>query len=84
MKNELEIWLEGRPQIIKDLVVKLPPSCRYKLSSTGQHCDVYSYSENGTVTITVNGHDSEVLDAINKMIPMNVFGINPNDLEFIE
>jgi len=80
---EFEEWLKDRPEIIKTMAGKLKPWFRYRLKTTGQHCNLYSYSENGTVTIEVNGHDSEVLDAINKMIPIGVFGINPDDLEVL-
>lgn len=44
---------------------------------------LYSYSEDGTVTVTVDGHDSEILDAMNSAMPINVFGISADDLEVL-
>jgi len=83
VKKEFNEWLEGRPEVIQKLAEKLKPWFRYRLKPTGQHCLLYSYSEDGTVTITVDGHDSEWLDKMNKMMPINVFGISPDDLEIL-
>jgi hypothetical protein len=83
--EELEIefneWLKDRPEIIKLMAEKLKPWLRYRLKTTGQHCNLYSYSEDGTVTVTVNGHDSEILNHMNELIEVNVFGVSPDDLE---
>ena len=83
MKKEFDEWLRDRPAVIKELAEKLPPWNRYQLKTTGQHCHLYSYSEDGTVTITVDGHDSEILDAMNSAMPINVFGISSDDLEVL-
>lgn len=76
-------WLRGRPQSIKDLAQKLPPNERYRIVQTGQHCSLYSYFENGTVSVTVDGHDHKALAAMNMLQPFNVFGLKPTDLEVI-
>ena len=78
-----EEWIADRPQIIKDLAKKLPPWDRYELRQTGQHCSLVSYSENNTVTIRVDGHREPNLDAVNKVMPITVFGIRPDDLKVI-
>ena len=83
-KKEFEEWLDGRPDVIQKMAVSLKPWFRYRLKPTGQHCSLYSYFEDGTVTITVDGHDTEALDMVNKVMPVNVFGISPDDLEIIE
>jgi len=80
-KKEFDEWLEGRPEVVKEMAETLKPWGRYRLKPTGQHCTLYSYSENRTVTIDVDGHDCETLDSIYKMAPTRVFGINPDDLE---
>lgn len=82
--REFNEWLKYRPEIIKEIANKVPPWNRYKLKTTGQYCDLYSYSEDGTVTIIVNGHESEILNQVNKIAPVSVFGINPDDLEALE
>jgi len=81
--NMLNEWLTGRPQAVKDMAYKVKPWYLYRLKPTGQHCSIYSYSEDGTVTISIEGHDSEALDTVNKIIGFNVFGIEPQDLEII-
>lgn len=81
MKKYLDEWLKGRPKIIKDLANKLNPFLRYRIKSTGQHCDIYSYSEDGTVTVAVNGYDKEILNIMNQSIQVNVFGLSPDDIE---
>jgi hypothetical protein len=80
---EFEEWLKDRPEIIKTMASKLKPWFRYRLKATGQHCTLYSYSENGTVTIEVDGHDSKSLNAIYKITPIRVFDVNPNDLDIL-
>lgn len=82
-QRDFEEWLSARPKIIQQLGNRLPPWNRYRMKETGQHCSMYSYSEDGTVTVTVDGHDSEPLDTINKMCPVNVFGVHPDDLEIL-
>ncbi len=84
MKKEFNDWLSTRPEIIKKMGEKWPPWNRYRLKTTGQHCYLCSYSEDETVTITIYGHDTSALDAMNQMLPRNVFGVNPEDLEIIQ
>ena len=73
-------WLVDRPQVIKDLADKLPPWNRYMIQGTGQYCSVVSYFEDGTVTVRVDGHRLEGLDAVYNELPIKVFGILPLDL----
>lgn len=60
-EQALNKWLEGRPDVIVDMAAKLKPWLRYRVKQTGQHCSLCSYSENGTVTVTVDGHDNSKL-----------------------
>lgn len=78
----LEEWLADRPQIIKDLARSHPPDGKYRLANSTDddfYC-VYSYSENGTMTMsryTRLGPGS--------VMPMwNVFGMKPEDLVRID
>ena len=66
------VWTLTRPRGIKQMMKANPPTICYTLTTTGQHALIYSYSEDGTVTI-----DTTMLG----VIPINVFGINPSDLE---
>lgn len=82
-QKKLDIWLKDRPKSIKDLSDKIKPWNRYRIKETGQHCTLASYFEDGTVMMTVDGHDSEILDATNKVIQIDVFGITTGELELI-
>ena len=82
-ETEFKEWLKDRPQIIKELAEKLPPWNEYRIKKTGQHCQIYSYSEKGTITVIVNGHDDKFVNAINKAVQTKVFGISPENLEII-
>lgn len=68
-------WLAERPQVIKDLVARVPPDRLYRLASTGHRVFLYSYSENGTVTVAVTGQFNLVA------FERRVFGIRPEELE---
>lgn len=82
-------WFKTRPQIIKDAIVKLPPTKLYRLKETGKQCKLYSYTEpnddNEEVTVTViltgvggplDGTGFEKLDE-----GLRVFGYKLDDLE---
>lgn len=63
-------WLSDRPQVIKDLAEKYPP---YNLYRMGNHrVTLYSYSEDGTVTVNVTGEYNRVL------FSRQVFGVDPS------
>jgi len=84
VRKEFNEWLDGKPEVIKEMAVILKPWNKYRLKQTGQHCSICSYNEDGTVTVNVDGHDNDVLGAMNKMVTTQVFGIYPNDLEALD
>lgn len=57
------------------MAAKKPPELLYKLKSTGHRVIIYSYAEDGTVSVVVSGAFNLV--AMNRI----VFGIKPEDLE---
>lgn len=69
-KQALDEWLADRPQVIKDLAYATPPGC-YTLNDTGQHAVLYSYDEDGTVTVNTTALG---------FIPVSVFGVDPTNL----
>ena len=77
-KERWDEWLSERPQEIKEMAATWPPNKLYRLKTTQQRCTLYSYSEDGTVTVNITGDHN--------LIPFSrqVFGINPNDLEECE
>jgi hypothetical protein len=72
-EKQLEKWLEGRPQIVKDIARKYPPWYEYvhKEHPEAGTYTLHSINEDGTVTCNK-------VDWLG--IPMQVFGMNPEDL----
>jgi hypothetical protein len=73
--QDFENWLSTRPQIIRYLGKLLPPDRLYLLKTTGHRVIIYSYNEDGTVTVAVTGEYNQI------KFPRKVFGISPIDLE---
>ena len=67
-------WVKSRPPIIQALCEKLPPDRLYLMKSTDHRVTMYSYSENGTVTVCVLADYNLI------MFERKVFGIDPDDL----
>lgn len=67
-------WVATRPEIVQATCRKLPPDRLYSLQPNGHRVTLYSYSEDGTVTVNVNGECNAI------MFDRRVFGINPDDL----
>lgn len=65
-------WVESRPEIIKKVARKLVP---WELYQYGDHkVVVYSFHEDGTITVVVSGEYNKVL------FGRRVFGVNPDEL----
>ena len=73
-KVEWDKWVEGRPPIVQDLCRRFPPDRLYLYKPTNHRVTLYSYSEDGTMTIVVLGDYNAVI------FPRQVFGIKPEDL----
>lgn len=67
------LWFITRPKIIKDMIGQFPPYCKVRIKSTGQTAHLYSYNEDGTLTVTVQ--------ASTEFLPYRVFGLKCDDLE---
>ncbi len=67
-------WKATRPQVIQEMLDHWPPDRLYRMTSTSQRCTIYSYCEDGTVTVSVTGEYNLVTFA------RNVFGIDPQNL----
>lgn len=79
----LEEWLAGRPQVICDLARLFPPWNAYRIKATGQHGEICSYSENGTLSLDIIGHDNALMSKMASVSPTTVFGIGINDIQVI-
>lgn len=68
-------WVSTRPASVQAVCKRLPPNLLYLLKTSNHRVTIYSYSEDGTVTVNVTGEYNFVA------FPRQVFGINPDDLE---
>jgi len=68
-------WVATRPLSVQALCDRLPPDRLYSLKSSNHKVTIYSYSEDGTVTVNVSGDFNAVI------FERQVFGIKPEDLE---
>lgn len=69
-------WFKERPKVIKDLIRKVPSDTVYFMESSKHFCRIYSYHEDGTLTVVVLHVDNPGHLAFER----RVFGINPNEL----
>lgn len=68
-------WVASRPESVQKLCRQLPPGRLYRLKTSGHRVTLYSYAEDGTVTVNVTGEYNAVT------FERQVFGIKPEDLE---
>ncbi len=68
-------WVKSRPVVVREICRRLPPDRLYRMKSTGQRVTLYSYSEEGSVTVNITGEYNAIV------FDRQVFGIDPNDLE---
>lgn len=71
-------WVATRPESVQKLCRQLPPDRLYRLKTSGHRVTLYSYSEDGTLTVVVSGEYNAVT------FGRKVFGIKPEDLEECE
>lgn len=69
--SAFEEWLATRPPVIQDLGSRFPPDVDYGMNQDGDVYRIYSYNENGTVTVTRFMQGCPV---------WNVFGVDPAQL----
>ncbi len=92
---EQQAWYNSRPPLIQRLIEQVPPHLTYHLSGddTGDYYEVFSYSENGTLTVVRYAgttRDCEVSERASgrwisqRVTPgtplWKVFGIAPSEL----
>lgn len=73
--REWQAWLESRPALIRELAERFPVNKLFRIKSSGHRATLYSYSEDGTMTVNVTGEYNRVL------FGRTVFGIRAEDLE---
>ena len=55
MLKSWEAWVRTRPPIVREVAERFPPWRLVRLKSTGHRGTIYSYSEDGTVTVIITG-----------------------------
>lgn len=75
-------WYKTRPKVIKDLICQYPYASTVKIKPTGQIAYVYSWFEDGTLSVVINQEDNPC-NAVSDGV-YRVFGYRPDDLEFIQ
>ena len=73
-RKEWEAWIETRPKSIQKMIKKFPPDILYRMKSTGHRVALYSYEEDGTMTVLVTGKYNKL------SLERRVFGIKAEDL----
>lgn len=70
------VWFQTRPQVIQEMILDYPPNVLYKFD-TGHVVHLYSYCEDGTVTVLHLGYGTKMA-YLRKDI--RVFGVKPASL----
>lgn len=73
-RARIDAWLATRPTVIQELAAQFTGDRLYRLKSTGHRVTIYSYLEDGTMTVLVTGKYNRV------MFERRVFGIKPEEL----
>ena len=77
IEKEWDAWVAARPDCVRVVAERFKPWLTYRLKTTGQLCGIYSFNENGTITIDCDPGRFDF------GVGTRVFGINPDDLELI-
>jgi hypothetical protein len=77
-KVAFDEWFNTRPPLVQEVIRKCPPDTVFRSKKTTKLCYVVSYGEDGTVRVFVPREWNPHLFAI---VDIEVFGIDPNDLE---
>lgn len=82
-----EEWYKGRPEVIKQAVIKLPPITLYKFKESGKQCYIISFEEpesgkleDVTCTVEKTGIGENII-GLNPLDTNIVFGVKLDDLE---
>ena len=76
-------WYKERPKVIKDLISKFPYAATVKLKSTSQIGYVYSWFEDGTISVIITEEDNpKIINALPGTY--KVFGCKADEVDFIK
>ena len=74
-------WYKERPQIVKDIINKLPPTIAYRVKETDQKCVIYSYRAANDDTLDKVTLTVVVIDPISNSPTHLVSGLKVEDFE---
>ena len=77
-RKDWDTWVASRPEAVRSTCKRFPPDRLYRLRTTGQRVTILSYSEDGTVTVSLSARYNLVI------FERQVVGITPQDLEETE
>lgn len=80
-ESGFDAWVETRPASVQEMARRVRYNRWYLMKQTNQRCYLYSYSEDGTVTVDVapRGDGFDIFPFGHR-----VFGVDPTDLEECE
>jgi len=74
-QSQWNMWLRGRPKVVREMAKHLSPNRLYTLKTTGQRVIPTSFNEDGTMTVAVyRFYNPKAKETI------RVFGIDPKDV----
>ncbi len=77
-------WYKTRPEKIRNMIDMFPSCIPVRIKSTGQKAHVYSYFEDGTISVAVVYSENP---GLRRLIPSEeghrVFGLSLSDIEKI-
>lgn len=79
-RAEWDAWVASRPEPVRSIATRLPAWRTYRLVTTGQLVRIAAYSEDGTVRVDVIGHTQPHMAELVALLPVGVFGVQPDDL----
>lgn len=75
-------WFKERPQMIKDLIIKVDPTVLQRIKSTKEIVQAVAFYEDGTIRVQKLGIGGPIDDIIGfTKRGWGVFGLKPEDLE---
>lgn len=69
-------WLASRPPVVQKMFRQIPGNRLYRLKDTGHRCTIFSYCEDGTVSVDITWDFND-----NLVFERQVFGISLDNLE---
>lgn len=80
---EQQEWVDSLPELPRSVFYRVPAGRKYRLTTTGQIVTPMAYADDGTVRVFVPADWNPDSPMAVLLGGLSVFGIDPNDLEFV-